>query len=299
MTTPADQRPEVTNEDLHTPAWVTRIADRMSTLWVGRIAVEMAQALRRVEIFDRSMTIAAQFFTSVFPLLILMGLWIGGSQVQEVTDEIDMPAGTAAVIESAVTGNSSGAFGVVGTLFVIVSGTSLSRALTRAFAIVWGRPRPKSRPANAWRWVAVLTTLALFLVVSPVIGRIAADIPPSGGFWQLLGIAAADVGLALFVPWVLLEGHITFRQLLPGAALFAVAMVTARPFVQLYMPIALDKSAGSYGTIGVAFTYISYLYAVSFAFLGCAVIGQVLASDDSWFGRWCRREPVRRVKAMA
>jgi membrane protein len=54
------------------------------------------------------------------------------------------------------------------------------------------------------------------------------------------------------------------------------------------MPRALDVSAERYGSIGVAFTYLAWLYVLSFCFLAASVIGQVVTSDPGGFGRWIR-----------
>ena len=43
--------------------------------WFGRIVVNGLGALVPLDMFDRSMTVAAQFFTSVFPILILFMTW--------------------------------------------------------------------------------------------------------------------------------------------------------------------------------------------------------------------------------
>ncbi len=43
--------------------------------WPGRILVRSAETCGRIQVFDRAMTIAAQFFTSVFPILILLATW--------------------------------------------------------------------------------------------------------------------------------------------------------------------------------------------------------------------------------
>ena len=48
------------------------LAARVLDTWPGRTVERGARALIEIEVFDRSMTLAAQAFTSVFPLLILV-----------------------------------------------------------------------------------------------------------------------------------------------------------------------------------------------------------------------------------
>ena len=45
----------------------------------------------RIEIFDRSMTIAAQFFTSVFPILILIATWVNATDTSRLAEAINLP----------------------------------------------------------------------------------------------------------------------------------------------------------------------------------------------------------------
>jgi membrane protein len=279
------------------PPSVRRIADRLLERWLGRVLLRMTATVARIELFDRSMSVAAQFFTSVFPILILMATWLGGASDQ-VAEALDMPKQTRDVLDSALKDNSTASFGVIGALIVLVSATSLSRALTRAFASIWLLPRPKSKLTSAWRWVAVVLTLALSLVLIRALARIADDIPPPG-VWKILLTVVLYTAIALFVPWLLLQGVVPIRHLLPGALIFAVVMMIARPAYSLYLPRALSSSAEKYGSIGVAFTYLAWLYVISFIFLASAAFGQVLASDRGGFGAWIRGErPLRQRRSV-
>ena len=71
------------------PPRLRRPITRLLEGWPGRIALNSAESCVRIEIFDRSMTIAAQFFTSVFPILILFASWVGQGVTQwhTYTDE--------------------------------------------------------------------------------------------------------------------------------------------------------------------------------------------------------------------
>lgn len=186
------------------PEILNRIPERFRTtvaglqgLWPGRIVLRSMAKFAKLELFDRSMTIAAQFFTSVFPVLILSALAIGKQDSGKLADLLILPEQTQSVLTDAPGGDASTTFGLVGFLIVFVSGTSLSRALTRASAVIWELPSPKNRLSSVWRWVAVLMVVAL---------------------------VAANLALAVFIPWLLLEGRVGFRLLVPGAVLFGVAM---------------------------------------------------------------------------
>ncbi|SDK27195.1 membrane protein [Nocardioides sp. YR527] len=251
---------------------------------LGRMLLRAVAGLGRIEVFDRSMTIAAQFFTSVLPVLILIAAL--GSNSDGFANAIEMPEQTRQVLEGAVDSGGT-AFGILGAVFVLVSATSLSRALARAFAAIWGLPRPPTRLSSAWRWLAVVLVFALSLVVVRAAGEPLDAIPPRE-LWPRVVSFAWDVAVAAFIPWALLAGAVRARMLMPGALLFALLMITVRPATQAWLPGALEASADRYGSIGVAFTYLTWLYVAAFCFLTTALVGQVVTTDPGMVGRRVR-----------
>jgi membrane protein len=262
---------------------LTRILSR----WLGRTLIRTMDAFLRLEVFDRAMTIAAQFFTSVLPILILAATWAWSGDAGGVSDLVGVPDESRSVIDQAVQGADSAAFGVAGTLLVLASATSLSRALTRAFAVIWRVPRPRSGLRTAWRWLAVVMVLTMAVILGNSLSQRSGVLPPRE-LWPIAASFLADVGVATFVPWVLLAGRLSARLLLPGAVVFALVMLPVRPASDLWLPRALDVSADRYGSIGLAFTYLAWLYVLSLIFVSAAVLGQVLASDSGKLGGWIR-----------
>jgi membrane protein len=265
--------------------------------WPGRVLIATAATFRRIEIFDRSMTIAAQFFTSVFPILILLATWAGEREANRLADEVDLPAETQSVLQDALQGADAAAFGLVGVLFVLGSATSLSRALTRSFATIWEMSRPKTNLGSAWRWLAAVMVLALSLIVVRSLSDSIERIPPRQA-WPIALSFSFDIIVAVFVPWVLLAGGVRVRSLVPGGLVFALVMEVVRPASAAWLPRALESSAERYGSIGVAFTYLAGLYVMSLCFLGAAVIGQAITSDPGGLGRWIRRDDQAREPAL-
>jgi membrane protein len=273
-----------------------RMRGRLVSRWPGRIVVHGVEAFVRLEIFDRSMTIAAQFFTSVFPILILLATWADSRDANRLADALSLPKETRSVLEDAIQGAGGAAFGIVGAAIVLASTTSLSRALTRVFATIWGLPRPRSKLGSAWRWLAAVLVLMLSLIVARAVSGPVNVLPPRE-MLPLLASFALDVAVALFVPWVLLAGAVHVRRLAPGALLFALLMLTVRPATAAWLPHALEVSADRYGPIGVAFTYLACLYTASFCFLATAVLGQVIATDRGKLGQWIQgTEPATETK---
>ena len=150
----------------------------MTAHWAGRVVLATAAGFRRLETFDRAMALGAQLFTSVVPLLIMMSVWIGQSASHRFADAVEMPSAAEEVLAQALEEPGGTAFGALGSLFVLISATSLSRALTRALAAIWWLPRPRTRLASAWRWVAVVIALTLSAVVARALGRYTDPLPP-------------------------------------------------------------------------------------------------------------------------
>ena len=271
------------------PHWMRPAATRMTASWPGRILRHAAARFRGLELFDRSMTVAAEVFTAVFPLLILAAAWVGSQRSDDIAKSLDMPSETRQVVQDAVSGSGASAFGVVGAFWVLISATSLSRAITRAFAAIWEVPPPRKSPRQAGRWLGAVILLTTAMVLIRWLTGLTEDWP-SQIVWGVLISLVLTTGVGALVPWILLSGSVPVQRLVPGALIFSVGVTAARPIAHGLLTNSLDSSAERYGTIGVAFTYIAFLYALSLWFLGAAFLGQVIATDEGRLGRWIRRE---------
>ncbi|HWI00017.1 MAG TPA: YhjD/YihY/BrkB family envelope integrity protein [Propionibacteriaceae bacterium] len=266
-----------------------RLLNWLVTHWPGRTVMRTARSFTRTELFDRSMTVAAQLFTCVFPILILLATVATRRDADRIANAVSMPEETRLMLQEAVTAAGNAGFGILGTVVVIVTATGVSRALTRAFATIWGLPRPKSNLRSVWRWIAVVLALAFSLLMVRSVGQLVSGVPPEA-VWPAAVTFLSDLAMGLFIPWILLSGAVHPRLLLPGALIMALVMLGVRPVLAAWLPQALDTSADQYGSIGVAFTYLALLYAVSFAFLATAILGQVIATDEGRLGQWIRRD---------
>ncbi|HWH99745.1 MAG TPA: YhjD/YihY/BrkB family envelope integrity protein, partial [Propionibacteriaceae bacterium] len=150
---------------------------RMSDTWPGRIVRRAAARLRGLELVDRSMTLAAEVFTAVFPLLILAAAWLGGQRADDIAKSIDMPSETRQVVNDAVSGGGASTFGLVGAVWVLISATSLSRALTRAFSAIWEAPPPRKGPRQAGRWLGAVIVLTAAMVLVRWLYHVVEDLP--------------------------------------------------------------------------------------------------------------------------
>lgn len=261
----------------------------LASHWPGRIVLGVASGVLRLELFDRAMAISAQLFTSVVPVLIMLSVWLGEQTTKRLADAIDMPPVAQEVLWGGLDGSGGAAFGFLGAAIVLVSATSLSRALTRAMATIWELPRPKPRLSSAWRWLAVILVLTSTGVTARFLTQFTEPLPPQHG-WSVVLTFCLDLLLSASVPWLLLPGQVSVRTLIPGAITFALAMVAVRSAIVAYLPGALEHSADRYGPIGIAFAYLTTLYVLAFTFLAAHILGHAVAQDTGGLGQFIRRE---------
>jgi membrane protein len=280
------------------PRWLRPRAALVLASWFGTLLLRCVAGFLQVQIFDRAMGLAAQAFTSIFPLLIMFGTLIGAQHSNELADALDLPESSRRLLTDALADSGFGTFGVLSALIVLVSATGLARAMVRGYATVWDIGKVRSGAGAALRWLLVVILLSAFMIASRAMGKVADDSP----FPLLTDTTAqfvADAAITLVVPWLLLGRAVPARRLLPGALAFALIMLAVRPAGHIYLPRALRSSDAHYGTIGLAFTYIGWLYVISFCLLAATVIGQVLAADPSLVGRVIRGEAKLRNLSVA
>ncbi|GAA3383605.1 DUF7144 family membrane protein [Cryptosporangium minutisporangium] len=277
---PAAPRPlgDISPDLFPVPAWLRPRVGLLLGHRIGQVLAHTAGELLRVQIFDRSMTLAAQAFTSVFPLLLMLGALFGQRLRAALSDTVHLPAATQELFRDALGQSGLSSFGVAGCVIVLLSTTGLARALTRAYAAVWEVTGTPHGVRALWRWLATVLTLALLMVGTRVIGAV------TEGFWfprvsSGAALFLADCALTILVPRVLLAGRVPLRKLVAGGVIYGLLMLALRPAGGLYLPRTLRVSEERYGTIGLAFTYIGWLYVLSFALLLTAVLGRVLDED--------------------
>ena len=141
---------------------------------VLRIALSFLRDLMAIEPFDRAMTLAAQAFVSIFPLLIT---WVaffddGNAEVgSQVAERLHLSESVATVLDQSLPADTdaSTTFGVISLLIVLVSATSLSRALGRMYAKAWHVP--PSGWGDGWRWVAVIVAICAAAVTTQFLSQ--------------------------------------------------------------------------------------------------------------------------------
>ncbi|GIG23281.1 hypothetical protein Cch01nite_40050 [Cellulomonas chitinilytica] len=266
---------------------------RLQGTGAWRLWTACATGLVRIEPFDRAMTLAAQAFTSIVPVLIVAAAF-GPSHRgpgDALADTVGLSPEARASLEGSVPSGAdvSSSIGVAGILVALITATSYSRALERMYAKIWEVERPGLR--SAWRWLATIGAV----VAAVALLRITRE-ATAGGTWSGLADAAVEVlvwtAVWTFVPWVLLQHEVPARVLVCGGLLSAVALAVLAAVGGIYLPLALEAGARQFGVLGMTFAYIGWLFALSFAVVVASVVGRACALDDGRLGRVVRGEPL-------
>jgi membrane protein len=257
-------------------------AERRSPPSLVRFALAVVNRMQRLEPFDRAMTLAAQAFTSIFPVLIATFALLphddSGRLGGRVADALALPESTRSALSGAFPDDSGQAttFGVLSLLIVLISATSFSRALTRMYAKLWSVRGPGW--SSPWRWLAAIVAITSCTVGVQIVLRMASG---SSGWLAaaLLLSVAVNAVLWTWVPSVLLAAEVPWILLAPGGLLMGAASVATYAASRVYMPSAMEYADTHFGELGVAFTSIGWLFAVAFVLIVASVVGAAVATE--------------------
>jgi membrane protein len=237
---------------------------------------------------DRATAIAAQAFTALIPLVLLVsGLATAGHR-DLVSDllirKFHLDGSAADAVRELFAHPSAASTGVFSVVLLVFSGVSLTRRMQRMYQDAWRLPprRGVRGSLNAALALAVLLVeLGLLFLVRTLVGAL-----PAG--WALGGTISVLGSLLLWttVPWLLLDRRVPWRRLVPTGALTAVCAGVYAFATTIYMPRLMATYSLRYGLFGVTLALIGWLLCVAFIFVGTAVLA---AEFDRAPDRWATR----------
>jgi membrane protein len=248
---------------------------------VLRIAMSFLRALRNIEPFDRAMTLAAQAFVSIFPLLIA---WVafadndGTSVGAKVANTLDLSDSTRTVLDQSLPQDTqpSASLGVISLVIVLISATSLSRALGRMYAKAWRVP--PSGWSNGGRWIVVIVAICATFAATQYLNQSARSFTEDAV--ALFLVFLVNTILYTWIPWLLLMRRVSVMRLLPSAIFMGVGSVGLNLAGHVYLPPALQAAVEHFGSLGAAFTLIGWLFVMAFVLIVATVLGAVIVQDE-------------------
>ena len=244
----------------------------------GRFLLRALRDLRDLELFDRAMTLAAQAFTSILPVLIVVSSLRGSLNPEAdamFAENLSLDDETAELVKQSIPRAIEGvSFSqVIGALLLILSATAFARALERCFRRIWKTPKAPIR--FAWRWVVAIVAILIGFVLV-VMTRFV--LRGTGALSLLEFILEVAVWSALwwFASWIVINRSVSLRALFPGSVLAGLGFAVAAVVGRVYLPRAFASSAHQFGVLGLAFSYIGWLFVLMSVLLAAVTIGRVI-----------------------
>lgn len=228
-----------------------------------------------------AITLAA--FLSIFPLLLVAVGVIGYLSIKSATNlpaEIIGRFGLTGEAATAVTkaidtaeDSRRGAIGL-GTVGLLWSGLGVVAALQYAFDQSWqvtGRGMRDKLSGLLWLLGATILIIASFAMTAVL------NLVPWLAPVSLLAGLAVNVVLWLWTLRTLTNVRIGWRDHLPGAVVGAVGFEVLKVIGSVYVPRAVASSSGLYGSIGIVFALLAWLF-----FFGRLTVYAVLFNVTRW-----------------
>lgn len=266
-----------------------RIAARLRLTPLGGLVERGYTGFVAIEPFDRAMTLAAQAFVSIVPMMIVMAALRPNQDGfgSFMADTLGLTEETREALAGSVSTSATlgGTVGILGLLVALIGATSYSRALERMYAKIWQVRRPGLR--SAWRWLT--TVLAVVLAIGLIeVTREATEGVPLPALWDFIVRVVVWAVVWTYIPWALLHAQIPVRVLAFTGGVSALLLGLLSLAGQVYLPIVLLSGTRQFGVLGLVFAYIGWLFALSFALGLACVIGRACAQDEGALGRLVR-----------
>ncbi len=203
-------------------------------------------------------------FLSIFPLLLLavavVGyLSVGADIPAQVIGRLGLTGEAARAVTSAIAtaqASRKGALGI-GAVGLLWSGLSMVAAIQYAFDNVWqvkGRGMKDKLAGLLW-----LAGAAVIMSLSFALTAVLTRAPWLAPLSILLGLAA-NFAMWLWTLKALLNVVVPWRALVPGAVLGAVGLEVLKLIGGIYVPRLMTQTSGLYGSIGVVFAILAWLF---------------------------------------
>ena len=228
----------------------------------------LVDPLLRFNLVDRSLALGAQAFGALIPLLIVVeGAKPGNSSLaDDLIERFDLGGEAAVVVREVFTATGGhSTVTALSVLVLIVSVLSFTRRLQRLYEETWGfATRGMRGTGSGLLWIAFF---AAYVSLHPVLDHV---VPPRGGV--VLSLAGAFL-VGLLTPYLLLGRRLHWRRLVFQAALTAAGIAALGVWSAIYMPRSIEDSASAYGSIGVAFAMLTWLWGLGIVLVVAAVYG--------------------------
>ena len=287
QTTPADEPAEQTGRASEPVSRVHRARERALAIAPRAPGYEHALgALRHDQRHAGGLlagALAFRLFGALLPLALLLTVMLGyattldRSAPKQAGETLGLgPTLLASVGESAkLSAGTRWSVAVFAVFSLVWAAISAARAIRAVHSLAWeGRAGRLRRPLPAA--LALLAAVAAFALVIAVAGKARAELGLAG---LLVSIAAlgAFAAIWLALAWLLPHGDADWKELVPGALLVAVGIQLIHLGTVLFIAGRIERASDTYGSLGVAFTILFWLFVVSRVIVASAMLNAALA----------------------
>jgi uncharacterized BrkB/YihY/UPF0761 family membrane protein len=230
--------------------------------------------------------LAFRLFGALLPFALLLAVLLGYAATAE-RDATQEAAEATGISEAVMLSVADSARLSTGTRWVVSLGAFVAllwaavwaaRAIRAVHQIAWsGSVERMGRPIQG-----ALVLIAAIVAVGLVISGAAAAREQLGtaGILLMLSATLAFFGIWLGLEWLLPHGDAPLRALIPGAIVVALGIQVVHLGTALFIGAKVARASATYGSLGVAFTVLAWLYILSRIVVASAMLNAA---------RWERR----------
>ncbi len=255
-----------------------------SRLRVPRVLLEWLDRFFEVQGIERSIVLASQAFTALFPLLIVYASIAprvdGDNFADSIVDRFELTGSAADSVHTAFAPPDTVQGGVTfgSVLFLILAALAFTRTFQRIYEHAW---RLDSIGMRGTGWGLIwLGATAIWYSVRP------ATELEIGPLFDTIVTLSFGAGIWILTPYLLLARRLPWQRLFPSALLTAIVMSGVSVAGLVYVPRNVASSAEQFGVIGVAFALLGWLVVLGFAITMSATGGAVLTEELERHSGW-------------
>jgi uncharacterized BrkB/YihY/UPF0761 family membrane protein len=230
--------------------------------------------------------LAFRLFGALLPFTLLLAVLFGYVATTE-RDATQQAADASGISEAVLISVADSARLSTGTRWVVM----VSAVFALLWAAIWAARAIRAVHQIAWTGGVVrmgqpvqgaLVLVGAIVAVVLVISGSAAARELLGTVGLLIALAAtlAFFGIWLWLAWLLPHGDAPLRALVPGAILVALGIQIVHLGTVLFIGAKVARASATYGSLGVAFTVLAWLYILSRIVVASAMLNAA---------RWERR----------
>lgn len=166
---------------------------------------------------------------------------------------------------------------VIGAVLLLWGTRTLVKCLTLVNAHAWDAPlRKRSRRDQVKLVLIVVGGWGMVMIVAAAISRLDGALP-GGVLLPFLIQVLVVAGAWLLVSMQLPDRRASWIELIPGSALFGLAITVLHTVSRLYLPYRFERSSRLYGSLGLATVMLAWLLVIGQVIVSAALINAVWA----------------------